>query len=214
MASWIFGFLRGGGYAALALLTLPEADLVNGLAEAVKHGAISDAAYLDWMEDTTEGIFERRAHNLQTLITRSVQIKSAVVVADEKERGQRATLNFGHTIGHALEQISNYAVPHGHAVALGMLIESEIGTALGVTNPDTVKRIYHVLQAVRLPHTIVIDEPGPLVEATRLDKKARAGLPRYVLLERAGRVARTPEREWTWAVPDDVVREALKQFCV
>jgi 3-dehydroquinate synthase len=198
----------------LVLLTLPEADLINGLAEAVKHGAIRDRGYLTWMTDTAEGIFERRTQNLVSLIGRSIQIKNEFVGGDEREAGQRAALNFGHTIGHALEQVSNYAVPHGHAVALGMLIESEIGTALGVTSADTVKHIYNVLQAVRLPHTIVIDDPGPLVEATRTDKKAREGRPRYVLLERAGRVARTPEREWTWVVPDDVVRAALKQFCV
>ena len=198
----------------LVLQTLPDAELSIGLAEAVKHGAIADTTYLRWITESAAAIFERQRSALEHLIKRSVEIKSAHVEGDLREGGKRAALNFGHTIGHALEHTSNYAVPHGHAVALGMLIETEIGTALGVTDADSVKEIYHALQAVQLPHTIVVDEPEPLLAATRSDKKARQGAARYVLLERAGVVARTPAGEWTWEVPDDVVREALKQFSV
>jgi 3-dehydroquinate synthase len=197
----------------LVLQTLPDAELSNGLAEAIKHGAIADAAYLQWIVESAASIFERRTDSLKKLISRSVEIKNSFVQDDRKEAGKRAALNFGHTIGHALEQVSGYAIAHGHAVGLGMLIEAEIGSALEITRADAVKQIYEALKAVRLPHTMVVDESGPLLEATRTDKKVREGKARYVLLEQVGAVA-TKAGEWTWEVPDDVVREALKQFSV
>jgi 3-dehydroquinate synthase len=110
--------------------------------------------------------------------------------------------------------VSGYAIQHGHAVALGMLVEAEIGSALGVTRADSTRQIHQALQQARLPHEIVFTDTRPLVEATRSDKKARGGAVRYVLLERTGRVARTTSGEWTWEVPDDVVRSALTQFSV
>jgi 3-dehydroquinate synthase len=199
---------------ATLLQTLPDHELSNGLAEAIKHGAIADADYLDWIVAAAPALFERRTHSLDSLIRRSVDIKSACVAADPREAGRRAVLNFGHTIGHALERVSGYAVPHGHAVAVGMLVEAEIGTALGVTNPDTVQEIFRALQAARLPHDIIIDDPEPLLAAMRTDKKGRGGDVRYVLLERAGSAARTEEGDWTWPVPDDVVRQAFAEFSV
>jgi 3-dehydroquinate synthase len=194
------------------LHTLPDTELSNGLAEAIKHGAIADAAYLEWITESATSIFERRMHTLESLIRRSVEIKTQFVEDDLREGGQRAALNFGHTIAHALEQTSGYAIPHGHAVALGMLIESEIGKVLGVTQAGSVKDIYQALQHARLPHEIVFTDTAPLVEATRSDKKARQGAVRYVLLERTGRIARTGNGEWTWDVADDVVQGALAQF--
>ena len=194
------------------LHTLPDTELSNGLAEAIKHGVIADAAYLDWIGESAPSIFERRLHTLESLIRRSVEIKSHFVEGDLREAGKRAALNFGHTIAHALEQVSGYAIGHGHAVALGMLVEAGIGNALGVTQADSVKDVFQVLQRVRLPHEIVFTDTAPLLQATRSDKKARGGAVRYVLLERTGRIARTPEDDWTWEVPDDVVLKALRQF--
>jgi 3-dehydroquinate synthetase len=95
-----------------------------------------------------------------------------------------------------------------------MLIEAEIGTALGVTESRTTSEIHLALQRVRLPHEIVFDDPAAVIEATKLDKKNRAGSARYVMLARAGSVALTTEGDWTWPVPDDVVRKALRQFAV
>lgn len=194
------------------LHTLPDAELSKGLAEAIKHGAIADAAYLEWITESTTSIFERRMHTLESLIRRSIDIKTQFVEGDLRETGKRAALNFGHTIAHALERVSGYAIQHGHGVALGMLIEAEIGNVLGITQPDSVKDIYHALQRAQLPHEIVFSDTAPLVEATRADKKVRNSTLRYVLLERTGAVARTPQGDWTWEVPDDVVIKALGQF--
>jgi 3-dehydroquinate synthase len=196
------------------LHTLPDAELSNGLAEAVKHGAIADASYLEWITESTTSIFERRMHTLESLIRRSIEIKTAYVAEDLREAGKRAALNFGHTIAHALERASGYAIQHGHAVGLGMLIEAEVGNVLGVTNPHSTQDIYKALQRVRLPHEIVFTDVAPLVAATRADKKARSGAVRYVLLEQTGSIARTATGEWTWEVPDDVVSTALRQFSV
>jgi 3-dehydroquinate synthase len=196
------------------LATLPAAELSNGLAEAIKHGAIADEEYLAWITDHADGVFERRTDMLEHLVQRSIAIKTQFVRDDEREAAQRAALNFGHTIGHALERLSGYAIQHGHAVALGMMMEAEIGTALGVTAAGTVQHIHRAVRAARLPHRIVFDDTGPTIAATRSDKKARGGAVRYVLLEKPGRVARSERGEWTWQVADDVVREALKQFSV
>ena len=194
------------------LHTLPDAELSKGLAEAIKHGAIADAAYLDWITESATSIFERRMHTLESLIRRSVEIKAEFAADDLREGGKRAALNFGHTIAHALEQASGYAVEHGHGVGLGMLIEAEVGNALGVTQPGSVQDIYRALQRVHLPHEIVFSDPAPLIAATRTDKKVRNRTVRYVLLEKTGAVARTPAGDWTWEVPDDVVIRALGQF--
>ena len=196
------------------LTTLPDAELSNGLAEAVKHGAIADRAYLDWIAESAASIFDRRLHTLESLIRRSVEIKSAFVKDDVRETGARAALNFGHTVAHALEQLSHYEVTHGRAVGLGMMIEAEIGVALGVTHERVTADIANALAHVRLPDSIVVENGMPLIEATGHDKKGRSGEVRYVLLETVGKVARTEAGEWTWAVPDDVVRKALRQFSV
>ncbi len=197
-----------------ALQTLPDAELSNGLAEAVKHGAIADAEYLAWIRAAAPAIFERRTGALESLIRGSVEIKTRYVEADPREAGQRAALNFGHTIGHALERVSGYAISHGHAVALGMLIESEVGAVMGVSDAKSTGEIHGALQAARLPHHIVIDDASAVIAATQTDKKVRGGVVRYVLLERPGQIARSQHGEWTWQVTEDVVREAFKQFSV
>ena len=198
----------------LVLNTLPDDELSNGLAEAIKHGAIADRAYLEWIEESAGAIFERRVHTLESLIRRSVEIKSQFVEGDVREAGKRAALNFGHTIAHALESLSNFELQHGSAVGLGMMIEAEIGAVMGVTDEHATAAITGALHRARLPDSIVFDNGLPLIEATASDKKVRGGTVRYVLLESIGKIARTERGDWTWDVPDDVVSEALRQFSV
>lgn len=196
----------------LALTTLEDAELSTGLAEAIKHGAIADAAYLAWITQSCAAIFDRDASTLEHLVRRSVEIKLDHVRDDLREADKRAALNFGHTIGHALEHVSGYEIGHGDAVALGMLMEVEIGNALGVTAASAAATIMQALEEADLPFDIAFDEVDPIIEATRSDKKARAGTVRYTLLEKAGAVARSQTGEWTIAVADEVVRAALEQF--
>lgn len=189
-------------------------DLLAGAAEAVKHGAIVDSSYFDWIVGHAAGLTSSDTSVLALLIERSVEIKSAVVGRDPLEQGERAVLNFGHTIAHALERATHYEMSHGHAVARGMVVEARIGEALGVTEPGTSVRIAAALTALGLPSDISpLLDLGEIVEHTRSDKKARAGKTRYVLLERVGAVARDPSHGWTWAVDDAVVRTALTLYC-
>ena len=193
------------------LRTLPDEELSAGLAEAIKHGAIADREYLEWVVDSMDAIFERQTHTLQALIQRSVEIKLSHVKDDPREKGKRAALNFGHTIAHAVEREFDYGISHGQAVALGMIMEAHIGVAAGITEAGTPEVIVESVSAANLPHFAGFDDFEGLIEATRGDKKARGGAVRYTLLKKAGAVARSAEGEWTMAVPDDVVLETLKR---
>ena len=116
----------------LVLRTLPEREYRAGLAEAVKHGLIADAAYFAWLGASADAIARRDETTLATLVRRSVEIKAAVVGEDERESGRRAILNAGHTVAHAVEHASDYALAHGEAVALGLVAECELAEAMGI----------------------------------------------------------------------------------
>jgi 3-dehydroquinate synthase len=193
------------------LWTQELSDLLAGAAEAVKHGAIVDAQYFDWIAANAPSLKLLDTSVLSLLVERSVEIKAAVVGRDPLEQGERAVLNFGHTIAHALERATLYAMSHGHAVARGMVVEARVGEALGVTERGTSVRIADALHALGLPSDVPAElDADAILEHTRSDKKARAGKARYVLLERIGAVARDASSQgWTWEVDDAVVRAAL-----
>ncbi|HEY0809597.1 MAG TPA: 3-dehydroquinate synthase [Longimicrobiales bacterium] len=192
------------------LRTLPDAELSAGLSEAIKHGAIADAQYMQWITESIAAVFERRTHTLESLIRRSVEIKLDHVSDDPREQGKRAALNFGHTIGHALERVCNYAISHGEAVAFGMITEAYIGLTMGVTEHQAPDQLEEALVRTRtLPEPVSMPDVEDLLQATRADKKARRGAVRYTLLRDIGEVARSEAGEWTVEVPDDVVRKAL-----
>jgi 3-dehydroquinate synthase len=190
--------------------TLPDAQLRAGLAEAVKHAAIADADYLDRLPALADTLLARTADALDDVIGRSIEIKAAVVSEDPRETGRRAILNFGHTIAHAIETTSEYGIPHGFAVATGMVVEARIGEEAGVSEPGTAATLARILAALGLPTAVPQGLPPlALVDATRTDKKARVAQVRYALLQRPGRPAVTAAGEWTHVVPDDVVLRAL-----
>lgn len=192
------------------LSTLPDEELRAGLAETVKHGAIADAAYLRWIAASAEAIFAREPDALTHLIRESVRIKAGVVAADERESGARETLNFGHTIGHAIEALSDYALRHGYAVAIGMVVEAAVGEAIGVTAPGTPDELREALARLALPVAPPPEmSPEAVLEQCRADKKARSARVRYTLLANVGRVARGPRGEWAMPVEDAVVRDVL-----
>lgn len=194
------------------LRSLPAGTVAEGLAEAVKHGAIADADYLDWIASAAPALLAGDGAAAEQLVRGSVAIKAAVVERDSAESGERAVLNFGHTIAHAVEHCTGYAVRHGHAVAGGLVVEAAIGEALGVTAPGTASRIRAVLAACALPTGLPTGlDAGRLLDAARSDKKARGGSVRYALLTEAGVPARGPDA-WTHAVPDDVARQVLDRF--
>ena len=194
------------------LRTLPSIEFAGGLAEAIKHGAIADASYVEWIEESTDGLFAGDVELLKALVHGSVHIKAGFVAVDLRENGARAALNFGHTIGHALERVSEYGLHHGHAVAIGMVQEARAAELHGIAVPGTSSRLARVLKISGLPTVL---PPGlsidAIMRAATTDKKARAGRTRYTLIARVGEMARGPHGEWTIELPADVVRAALAE---
>lgn len=191
-----------------ALTTLPRAERAEGLVEAVKHGAILDADHFAALEGDAAAILDAAPGPSSEAVLASVGIKAGVVAADEREAGYRQILNFGHTLGHAIESAAEYRLGHGSAVALGMLAEASIGERLGITEVGTGLRLRVVLERLlgRIEHGITTEEAMRFLAA---DKKVRRGRPRYVLLSRIGTT--DPGEGWTHEVPDEVVRETLDE---
>jgi 3-dehydroquinate synthase len=198
------------------LRTLPAHQMAAGLAEAVKHGAIADAAYFERVAREADAYFRQEPDALRGMIRRSLEIKAAVVEADEREAGLRKILNFGHTVAHALEAALGYELLHGEAVAIGMVAEARLGEAIGVTRPGTADRVARALEAVRCPVEIPSGlDPETFVRALAVDKKRRAGVVEYTLLAEVGRAAPRGEggpeggAGWTHPVPEEVAARVL-----
>ncbi len=190
--------------------SLSSAQLAAGLAEAVKHGVIADAEYFAFLEAEYAAIFAKHAPALERLVRRSVEIKAAVVAQDEREQGRRAILNFGHTVGHAVEATSKYEVLHGEAVAIGMVYEGRLAESLGIAPAGTVQRIMRVLERLHLP----TERPDgsqvdDLIAAMRADKKVRGGEIRFALPTAIGSTYGNDGEGWTLAVREDAIRQVL-----
>lgn len=190
------------------LATLPDRDYRAGLAEAVKHGLIADRAYFEWMETNAPALTSRGLDPLTRLIRRSVEIKAEVVSGDERESGRRAILNAGHTVAHALERVSGYELPHGEAVALGLVVECELAEQLGVASPGLRKRVAALLGRLGLPGRLPLGlERSALFASMAADKKNRSGQIRVALAKQVGEMRQ--ENGWTTAVPAEAIRAAM-----
>lgn len=193
--------------------TLPAVELRTGMAEAVKHGAIADADYLAALRESAHAILALEPDAVDTVVSGSIRIKTGVVERDAREAGERAILNFGHTVAHGIERATGYGVAHGEAVAMGMVAESWLGERLGVTAEGTTAVLHAVLRSFELPVTLPPDvEPAAVVEAARSDKKGRRGRARYALIAAPGTVARAPDGAWTHAVDEAAVEAALAEL--
>ena len=197
--------------ADLDLLTsLPPVQLSAGLAEAVKHGVIADAEYFAFLETECAAILAKDGAALERVVQRSVEIKAAVVAEDEREAGRRAILNFGHTIGHAIEAVAKYEALHGEAVAIGMVYEARLGEALGITAKGTAERITGLLEQLRLP----VERPDgasadQLIEVMRGDKKVRGGEMRFAVPKEIG--VMDQKDRWTVPVEESWIRGVLSR---
>ena len=168
--------------------TLDAGLRAQGYAEAVKHGVILDAEYAGWLASRARPLLEGAAGPVERAVKRSVELKAEVVSGDEFEAGRRQILNFGHTVGHALELDSGYATPHGHAVAAGMVAEARIGEELGVTAAGAADEIRALVKAFGLPSSHpALTRPRRLAELMVRDKKTRSGVVHMVRLEEIGR---------------------------
>lgn len=177
-----------------ALDTLPARELRCGLAEVVKHGVILDAEFFAYQEAHAEALMARRPDAVRHAVAQSCRIKAGVVTRDEREEtGLRAALNFGHTVGHAVESVAGYGGDylHGEAVAVGMVAESRLAGRLGWVGPEFTDRLVALLTRLGLPTTAPGLDPDRLLGAMRLDKKNRGGRTRFVLPRGLGRVELT-----------------------
>jgi 3-dehydroquinate synthase len=186
-----------------ALNTLPARELRCGLAEVVKYGVILDARFLEDVEARAAAILARQPEALRKIVARCCRLKAEVVARDEREEtGVRAVLNFGHTVGHAIEAVTGYhgAFQHGEAVAAGMIAECRLAERLGWIGPALTDRLVRLLDRFGLPTSISGLNPAQLLEAMTRDKKNQRGKIRFVLPRTLGKVELTDA-----AGPEDVM---------
>lgn len=184
------------------LASLPDRSFREGLAEAVKHAATLDARYGQWMLEHAAAILARDPAVLVPLIHRSVELKGEIVSADEREGDRRAILNAGHTLAHALERATDYRMPHGEAVAIGLVAEARVAETMGIAAPGTAATIAALLEALQLPTTIPRGlDPAVLRAAMAADKKNRDGSVHAALVRGFGAMS---HRGAEWSQPLDL----------
>lgn len=189
------------------LETLKPRQIRSGLAEAIKYGIIEDRVLFSFIEKNYKELLSCNREKLGFLVYRSSSIKARIVECDENEqKGLRTILNFGHTIGHAIEAAGHYqGYTHGEAIALGMLVASRISLGLGLTGKDVFERIRNVIALVGLPLKIRKISPAKIIVAHYRDKKFKGRINRFVLVRDIGSVVVKEN------VPIGLIKEALKE---
>jgi len=187
-----------------ALKTLPQVELSNGMAEAIKMAAVSDSAFFRFLEDMIDKAMSLDSAVLERLVLENAAQKARVVKADEKETGIRVILNYGHTVGHAVEAVSDFTLKHGQAVAIGMIEENKIARRLGLISEIDSGRIMNLVKAAGLPvimPQLNAEEKTDVLEVVKHDKKVINDKVRFVLLKAIGKPV----------IRDDVAPELIKE---
>lgn len=166
--------------------SLPEREFNNGMAEIIKHGIIRDAKYFQWIEKERENIKKRDTQTLIKLIARSCSIKKEIVEKDEKESGLRMILNYGHTVGHALEQLSGYKLRHGEAISIGMIKENNLSIELSPALQERIKKLF-IFFGLPTEHKLC-NETKKLLELIKNDKKKTKTLPVFAIPRKLGKM--------------------------
>ena len=195
------------------LETLPQNHFTAAMAEGIKAAMARDADLFAALRRDRAALIGRDDEALTAVLERCCAIKAEVVVADEREGDLRQILNFGHTIGHALEALSGYTMLHGEAVAIGMVAEARIAVAQAGLPAGDARALEDTLQLYGLPTALPARtrEAGAILEAARADKKARAGVLRYALPSAIGAMARCAEG-YGIPVPDSIARDVLERM--
>lgn len=188
------------------LNTLSPRELSNGLAEIIKHGVILNEEFFSYLETNLDKVKSLDAEVLETIVFRSAKIKAGVVEKDELDLGLRNILNYGHTIGHAIESVSGLKVWHGEAVAIGMLAEARISNKLGILNENEMNRLKEVIARAGLPTQLPTLQLKGLVKAMKHDKKILQGKIRFALPRAIGEAFITDE------VSPSLVEEVLQDW--
>jgi 3-dehydroquinate synthase len=180
------------------LKTLPREELLSGMAEVIKYGVIRDAAFFDYLDTNREKILSLDPEAIEHIVRRSCEIKADVVSRDEREGGLRAILNFGHTVGHAVETAENYTMRHGYAVAIGMVYAARLAHTTGLCDASVPERVEKLIKSYGLPTDLSALSRKPsvsgLMDTMQRDKKAEGGKVKFVLPRKIGDVVIT--KEW------------------
>lgn len=193
-----------------ALKTLPLQALRCGIVEMIKHGLIADKSYFAELDVHCHNLLALQADIVEKAIFDSCRIKTAIVQQDVKEQGERYLLNFGHTVGHALENLTNYTISHGEAVAIGLLVESYLAVQLGHLQLQTLESIRSLLVKYGLPLQLPTGYSSQtIIDAMALDKKSLKGQPRFVLIKDIGHPL-TLEGQYCFPVDKSIITNALE----
>ncbi|KKW10701.1 MAG: 3-dehydroquinate synthase [Parcubacteria group bacterium GW2011_GWA2_49_9] len=191
------------------LKSLSDVEIRNGLVEAVKMFMTSDKESFEFAKEHLDEALTRNADILAEIIARAVRIKAGVVERDEYENGERMVLNFGHTIGHAIEKLSGFKMLHGQAVAVGIMVEAQIAHTLGRLSAQALSEVREILARLETPLSVLKKmKPATIIAMTKGDKKSVAGQARYVILKEIGKVEEKDGR-FVEEVGDEEVMRAI-----
>jgi 3-dehydroquinate synthase len=168
------------------LYSLSDVQFFSGLGEIIKHGLIKESSYYLWLKENIDSIKKREPDSLREMVFRSCKIKQEVVEKDPKEQGERALLNFGHTIGHAVEKLMDFKLLHGECVAVGMVAASYLSYKKNWITLEELEDIKTVLKAFELPISISGLDPNEIYRVTTHDKKVEGNKIKFILLRRIG----------------------------
>jgi 3-dehydroquinate synthase len=193
------------------LKTLTEMHLINGLIEAIKIFLTNDADYFNYTCNHLDALLTKDLTRLKPVVETAIKHKVSIVSEDPKEKNKRMIVNFGHTIGHALEALTDYTLLHGYAVALGILVEAKISQILGFLRDDEFAKIQSLLQKLNLTALqLQVFDADAIINATHVDKKVKSNQVRYVLLKQIGEVYHGDDNgSYAHPVSDVVVKRAL-----
>ena len=194
-------------YMNIAVLKeLDDRQFYAGFAEVMKHGLIKDTGFYEWLLDNMYEIHDRDIDVLIEMIIKSCTIKKLVVEKDPKEQGERALLNFGHTIGHAIEKAMNFEMLHGECIALGMVAAAHISWKHNWLSMDEYYEVRDMFVPFNLPITIDSVDPEEILRLTKSDKKMDAGQIKFVLLKKVGKAVIDK------TVTDEEILEAIREI--
>lgn len=192
------------------LKSLPTNEWYNGLVEMLKHGLIADKSFFTTLKDHVFHFKNATQEMLEHIIYMSCMIKRNIIEQDEQDSGMRKLLNFGHTIGHAIETLENYRISHGKAVAMGIIVESYMAKQLNLLNETAFNDIYTVFKNEALQiSTTVFNNPSALYSLLKLDKKSIANIPHFVLLNDIGKPF-LEENQYAFPLNALVIQDAIE----
>lgn len=186
------------------LLSLPEKQFSSGMGEVIKHGLIKNGEYYRWLHEHASEIKEKKLSCCENMVLESDKIKRAVVEDDPTEKGDRALLNFGHTLGHAIEKLMNFQMLHGHCVGLGCLAAAYISALRGYISMKEVEDIKSTMEMFDMPVSVSGLDIDDVLHAAKSDKKMDSGVIKFILLRRIG------DAYVDRSVTEDEMREGLK----